>query len=169
MAMEIEDECWPAGGSGMAILCEQLLERGLAAIGRLGARPPKGRRAGGGSLVTPPGAACLFCRRNAEREVHLLSVLEDVETDEALAAMLQAAPLCVRHALAGLETWRSGESRRWLGTRVRSRIEALAADLREFRRAQDWQSRTKEAGQGRDAASVRRAVEALTGPDPRAR
>jgi hypothetical protein len=158
MAVEIEDECWPAGGFGVAILCEDVLRKAQAAVECI--RPSKnGRRRSGVALE--PGSACIFCSENRRKEQALVEVLEELSDEDEFAAPLNAGRLCLGHVQLALNTWKDSAKHEWLAAALRERSAALAADLREFIRKHDYQFRDEP--KGREQHSVRRTAEFLFG------
>jgi hypothetical protein len=162
IAKRIEEECWPAGGIGVAILCENLLE---------GFSPPVPPRKQRGSRLSAshqkngelrsPGFACTFCRDNRERERALLEELNDLVTESEWSKTLTDAPLCLSHTWLAFRFWRGERARAWIDAYFRSRREQLVADVREFIRKRDWQYRNDQGGSEQHA--VPSAIEFLVG------
>jgi hypothetical protein len=171
IAKEIEQECWPAGGIGVAILCENLLGRvleGFPSSGLGEQRNPFGnllwwRRAVNRRHLQ----GCTFCQSNENREKDVIVVLESLCDDKEFKQMLREGPLCVRHATDALRSWRDAQKRGWLVQLVCEQMESLIDDLREFIRKHDWQYRNEVMG--READAVVRSISVIAAPrDPRA-
>lgn len=167
MAKEIEEETWPTGGFGMAILCEdltRLTDAGLANVAAVqaNARPTLLRRRVGRAFI--PGHDCMFCRDNREKERFLAEVLEELVDEQEFARPLERHGLCSRHGQLALQIWKDQEKRRKLSTQLKTQIAELAADLREFIRKHDYQYRDEPPGREHD--SVLRAIRTFVGPDP---
>jgi hypothetical protein len=166
VAKQIEDSCWPAGGIGLAILCENLVSQAVKESAdvlmqdqRSMLRPlPRRQQRGANHL---PGHACIFCQCNAQRELSLVSELEALVEEPEWMKILQAAPLCFRHALFSLRNWKSHQNRGWLLEQLKSQQVQLATDLREFIRKHDYQCRNEP--RGREENSVSRAIGFLVG------
>jgi hypothetical protein len=166
MAKEIEEECWPAGGIGVAILCENLLGRvleGFPSSGLGEQRNPFGnllwwRRAVNRSRLQ----GCTFCQSNENREKDVIVVLESLCDEEEFKQMLREGPLCVRHATDALRSWRDAHKRGWLVQLVCEQMERLIDDLREFIRKHDWQYRNEVMG--READAVVRSISVIAAP-----
>jgi len=158
MAKEIEDECWPAGGIGMAILCEDSILRALRVVD-LGQQRTKHRRRDG--VAFEPGSACTFCRENRRKELSLVEVLEELTEEEEFAQPLAHGRLCLRHTELALQRWANPEKTCWLATILQKKADELHADLREFIRKHDYQFRDEPKGREQD--SVRRSAEFLFG------
>jgi hypothetical protein len=85
IAKEIEDETWPTGGFGMAILCEGLTHLAGAGLSEVAALEPNARR----TLLRRreahmflPGHDCMFCKDNRKKEQFLAEVLENLVDEE---------------------------------------------------------------------------------------
>lgn len=165
IAKRIEEECWPAGGIGLAILCENLLDEfsySSLFAGQNGRRSRSSRfspQKDGEARLT--GFACTFCRDNQEREHALLQELNELVTENEWSKLLADAPLCLRHASLALRLWQGDEARGWIETYFRAKSEQLASAVREYIRKRDWQYRNEPAGTEQDA--VPRAIEFLAG------
>jgi Family of unknown function (DUF6062) len=165
MAKEIEDETWPTGGIGMAILCEdlvRLVECGLERVSVAGPNSQRGlfhRREE--SLAFYAGHDCMFCQDNAEKELFLAEVLEDLIDEEEFAKPLAKNGLCARHGQMALQLWKDQTKRQELARGLKAQASRLAADLREFIRKHDYQYREELRGPEQD--SVLRAIYLLAG------
>jgi hypothetical protein len=167
MAKEIEDETWLTGGFGMAILCEsltRLADTGLSEVAAVdpNARPTLLRRRE--AHVFLPGHDCIFCRDNREKERFLAEVLENLVDEEEFQKPLATHGLCIRHGELALQIWSDQEKRKELFAQLQTRVNELAADLREFIRKRDYQYRSEPPGREQD--SVLRAMRFFFGPDP---
>ncbi|MGH9547393.1 MAG: DUF6062 family protein [Terriglobales bacterium] len=165
MAKEIEDETWPTGGIGMAILCEDLVRLVNANLEKLPlaeTNPRKGlfhHREGAQAFV--PGHGCPFCRDNAEKERFLAEVLEELVEEQEFARPLSRNGLCARHGQMTLRCWKDQGKRQELFLSLKVQATQLAADLREFIRKHDYQYRSEPGGPEQD--SVLRAIHLLAG------
>ena len=167
MAKEIEDETWPTGGFGMAILCESLThlaDAGLSEVAAVepNARPTLLRRREANVFL--PGHDCMFCRDNREKEQFLAEVLENLVDESEFKKPLATHGLCIRHGELALQIWKDPEKRTELFAFLRTRVSELAADLHEFIRKRDYQYRSETPGREQD--SVLRAMRFFVGPDP---
>ncbi len=171
-----EEGCWPAGGIGVAILCENLISRALGALPD--AKDFEGRKRGGlfprktASFLAPPTLDCMFCRDLAEREESLLETLELLKRKELWKEKLDRSPLCLHHTMLAPNHWESPDCRQLLRSDAEARFRQLRADLNEFIRKHDWNHREEPLGREREA--VERAIQLLTGlerqfPQPRKR
>jgi Family of unknown function (DUF6062) len=167
IAKEIEDETWPTGGFGMAILCEGLTHLAGAGLSEVAALEPNARR----TLLRRreahmflPGHDCMFCKDNRKKEQFLAEVLENLVDEEEFQKPLATHGLCIRHGELALQIWKDREKRKELFEQLRARISELAADLREFIRKRDYQYRSEPPGREQD--SLRRAMRFFVGPDP---
>jgi hypothetical protein len=163
IAKGIEDECWPAGGIGMAILCENLLTQFLRKV----------RTHDFSSVLRPlrqlhwwsprgnaePKEACTFCRRSESREQSTIEVLESLCEEEEFKEKLREGPLCVVHAADALRSWRDATKRAWLAQLLCEQSERLMDDLHEFIRKHDWLHRDEPMG--REVDAVARSISAL--------
>jgi hypothetical protein len=165
IAKRIEEECWPAGGIGVAILCENLLQQ----LSSQPLSPVKRRR--GGRLrgwnqedrdSRLPGFACAFCRDNEERERALLQEVGELISEHKWSEMLADAPPCFEHAWLDFQLWERTDAHSWIEGYVEKQRERLNAAVREFIRKRDWQYRNEPRGPEKDA--VLRAIEFLVGP-----
>jgi hypothetical protein len=166
IAKRIEEECWRAGGIGVAILCENLMGQIPSELPAPGS-PDRKRVWRGVRRGEPldglrlPGFACGYCQENEDRERSLLPELERLLDQQEWSAMLQDAPLCLRHAWLASRLWQRAEARGWLCSRFQDLRKQLANDLQEFIRKHDWQHRDEPLGRERDA--VPRAIRFLVG------
>jgi len=165
IAKRIEEECWPAGGIGVAILCENLLDEFSSPAllagqnRRYSRRPPFSQQKEREPRL--PGFACTFCRDNQEREYALLEELNGLVTEDEWSKLLSVAPLCLRHAWLALRLWQGDEARAWIEKYFRTRRDQLAADVKEYIRKRDWQYRDEPPGS--EQAAVPHAIEFLVG------
>jgi Family of unknown function (DUF6062) len=168
MAKEIEDETWPGGGIGVAILCEDLMrlaERGMERVSAAGCNSHKGLfRRGEDARAFAPGYGCMFCRDSGEKELFLAEVLEELVEEKEFAEPLARNGLCARHGQMALQLWKDEAKRQDLSRRLRAQVSRLAGDLREFIRKHDYQYRQEPAGPEQD--SVVRAIHLLVGEEP---
>lgn len=166
MAQDIEEKAWPAGGFGLAILCQQLLvraEQRLAEAERtrsLKRRPALFRREG----KTPrliQREECLFCLENGSREKMYASVLEESMQEADFQFSFSDNPLCLSHAILCLNSWQPTRYRRWLQRSLQEYISELKADAREFIDKHDY--RRREEAAGREGNVVNRTRDFLLG------
>ncbi len=90
-AMKIEDECWPAGGFGMAMLCEDLLRLASDALTR--SANPDTRISGTnrkGEELFRPGGSCVFCKDSAETEMVFMDLLEELVGEPSFRNAVEA-------------------------------------------------------------------------------
>jgi len=165
VAKRIEDDCWPAGGIGVAILCENLIEQAIAELPsetEFGRSEPIGlfQRKRNPS-VPAPGFGCIFCRDALEQEQSLVETLQYLKNKSAWSGRLEASPLCEHHALLALHIWRNPDDKRLLRASLERRLTELRGDLNEFIRKHDWNHREEPMGREKDA--VQRAIEIMTG------
>jgi hypothetical protein len=165
LAEQIEKESWPAGGIGIAILCEQLVAQARAGIDVVARMPNRTTR---WQLkrkqpvdVFVAGSGCIFCRENREREEGRVRVLEELIEDEDFSRSLSSKGLCVRHAQMALRLWKDPGKRQWLQRIVRQQLAELEADLREFIEKHDYQRRREPLG--RENCAVSKAMNLLVG------
>jgi hypothetical protein len=166
MAKRVEDDGWPAGGIGIAALCESLVEGAITKLPRDanlthrgGTGPFRPRR----EVSVPQwGSGCIFCRHRIEREQSLLDVLQYLKNKAAWSQRVGQSPLCVHHALMALQVWRDPADKVELCSRLRARLQQLGADLKEFIRKRDCNHRDEPPG--REKAAVLGAVQMLAGP-----
>lgn len=166
MARDIEEESWPAGGFALATLCEQLLiraERRMVDAERdlnsrqkaqLFRRKEKSPR----SFQT---YTCLFCRENEERDLMYADALEGMLEDDDCRLSFSENPLCVRHSLLCLNSWKLDRHVKWLHTSLREYVAELKDGAHEFISKHDYR-RSKEPP-GREAGIVKRARDFLLG------
>jgi Family of unknown function (DUF6062) len=165
MAKEIEDEAWPTGGIGMAILCDDLMRlvnAGLEKVAADGANSHRGlfhRRPR--TVAFRPGHDCMFCHDNAEKEQFLAEVLEELVDEPEFARPLARHGLCARHGQMALQFWKDGVKRQELFLNLKAHATQLAAELREFIRKHDY--RYRDAAPGAEQDSVLRAIQQLVG------
>jgi Family of unknown function (DUF6062) len=167
MAKDIEDETWPTGGFGLAILCESLTrfaDTGLSEVVRVepNSRPTLLRRRDAHVFIL--GHDCIFCQDNREKEEFLGEVLEQLVDEEEFQKPLASHGLCIRHGELALQIWTDQEKRKHLLAQLKTQVSELAGNLREFIRKRDYQYRKEPPGRERD--SVLRAMRLLVGPNP---
>jgi hypothetical protein len=166
IAKRIEEECWPAGGIGVAILCENLLQQVPSEPSSPAKRRRRRRLRGLGDQEDHdwrlPGFACAFCRDNEERERALLQELGKLIGEHEWSEMLADAPPCFGHTWLAFQLWEHTDAHGWIESYVRKQREHLNAAVREFIRKRDWQYRNEPRGPEQDA--VPRAIEFLVGP-----
>jgi hypothetical protein len=154
MGMEIETECWQAGGIGMAILCEDLVRHAMADAEQ--ASYHGDRRDG-----FEPGFACMFCEEKRRKERALVDVLEELADEDEFRGPLQNGRMCFTHAQLAIQSWTVVEKREWVKTALADRASRLSEDLRELIRKYDYQF--KDEPKGREQGAVRRSAEFLFG------
>jgi hypothetical protein len=160
-----EEECWPAGGIGLAILCENLVARAItdlpreADLDRPEAVNPFRRKRD--THMPDPGSDCMFCRDWIDREKSRIETLEYLKSKPTWSQKLEQSPLCVHHAQLALGIWRDPEDKRQLRSALETRLRELQGDLNEFVRKHDWNHRDEPLGREGDA--VERAIRVLTG------
>lgn len=167
MAQEIEEETWPTGGIGLAILCEDLMRLVDAGLENVAAAEPNSRNTWfhhREMRAFVPGHDCMFCKDNADKEKFLAEVLEELVDEQEFARPLAEHGLCARHGQLALEIWKDQAKREELFNRLRVQAAELAADLREFIRKHDYQYRSEPPGREQD--SVFRAIRLLVGHSP---
>jgi hypothetical protein len=162
MAKEIEDECWPTGGIGMAILCEDLvrqvqvqMSQREASDSRKRSREPRSPRL---------GRDCMFCVDLRQKEESLIEALEEISEEPSFARRFTADRFCARHGELAGERWHRVTRRNWASELVQCHLAELAGDLREFIRKHDYQHRHEQPGREHDV--VLRAIAFLIGPKP---
>jgi hypothetical protein len=106
MANRVEDDGWPAGGIGVAALCESLVERVITNLPRdsdLTRRERMGPfRVRRQATVPQSGSGCIFCRRRIEREYTVLDTLQYLKNKTTWSERLAQPPLCLYHGLMAL-------------------------------------------------------------------
>lgn len=166
IAKQIEDDCWLAGGIGIAILCENLVKNALSRLPQdIDLYPHqllRSFRLHRESLSTPlPGEECMFCDDSAKRETAIIETLEDLKLDPKWYENLKQAPLCLRHGVMALRLWNKPLNRQELRQELETLLLELQLDLKEFVRKHDWNYRNETPGREKDA--VARAIRTLTG------
>jgi Family of unknown function (DUF6062) len=165
IAKRMEDDGWRAGGIGLAILCESLIEHAIlelppeAELSRHEPMSPFRRKRD--LRAFGPGSGCIFCRDSREREESLIEVLEYLKNKPTWSERIEQSPLCAHHALLALQVWRGPEDKRQLRATLETQLRQLQADLNDFIRKHDWNHREEPIGRERDA--VPRAIQVLTG------
>jgi len=165
IAKRIEDDGWRAGGIGLAILCENLVEHATAEL-------PTEAELNRHELISPfrrkrdihafiAGSGCIFCRDRMEREESLVEILEYLKNKPTWSGRLEQSPLCLHHAMLALEIWREPEDKRQLRAALETQLRRLQADLNNFIRKHDWNHREEPMGREKDA--VPRTIQVLTG------
>lgn len=167
-AKRIEERCWPAGGIGVALLCENLIRRYSVEtteyLDENQRRPLRFlRRSQKRRDFCAPGFRCTFCQDNEEREKHLVQVIKELIEQPTWSKMLEEAPLCLRHAVLALNMWGDSLSQERIREHFQGHLCQLTTDIEEFIRKSDWQYRNEPKGRERDA--VFRAIEYLVGLD----
>jgi hypothetical protein len=166
LAKFIEEESWPAGGIGMAILCEQLVGRvraGLDAVKGAPSRTMRRLKRSPAAAAFFAGSGCMFCRENRERAEGHVEALEKLIEEDEFRGPLSGNPLCVAHAQMALRQWKHSEKRQWLRGVIQRQIADLEKDLREFIEKHDYRRRGKSLRH--EGSAVLRAMEFLTGLD----
>ena len=171
-AKGIEEECW-AEGFGIAILCEDLLQRSLKDLELLSKNPErlprnflKIRRSSAPSarrfrLVA--GADCIACVMMKSSEEHYLAVLEELLEEPGFGDRYSHSPgLCLRHLQAAAERWESASALELIRNTAQKAARQLMTELREFQRKHDYQY--KHEPRGSEWSSPERAIEFLAGP-----
>jgi len=167
IAKRVEEDGWRSGGIGVAILCENLVERAIAGLprdGELSRRETKTPSLRKRAIDVPPaGSGCIFCHDWIEREEWLVRALEQLKSKPAWFESLERSPLCFQHTLLAAQIWREPADRMQLRAALEARLEELQADLKEFIRKHDWNHRDEPLGREKDA--VLRAIRTLSGPE----
>jgi hypothetical protein len=171
-AKGIEEECW-AEGFGVAILCEDLLQKSLKDLELLSKNPDrltrnflKIRRASAPSarrfrLVA--GTDCIACAVLKSSEEHYLAALEELlEEPDFGDRYSRSAGLCLRHLQAAGGHWESKTALELVRTTAERFVCQLLDELREFQRKHDYQY--KHEPRGSEWSSPERAIEFLAGP-----
>jgi hypothetical protein len=165
MAERVEEDGWPAGGVGIATLCERLVERAIRKLPRdaeLTRRETTGPfRLRRETTVPQSGLECIFCRQRNERERSILDALQYLKNKAAWSRRIAQSPPCMHHALMALRIWRDPADKLELCSGLGMRLQELEADLKEFVRKHDWNHRDEPLGREKDA--VLRAMQILTG------
>lgn len=117
MAKEIEDDTWPTGGFGLAILCESLTrfaDTGLSEVADVepNSRLTLLRRRQANAFI--PGHDCMFCQDNREKEEFLAEVLEELNSRMARKPSGRCSTFCQcrDRTAASLARFNSGERSR---------------------------------------------------------
>jgi len=165
IAKRIEEDEWPSGGIGVAILCESIVAKAIQDLPNpkeLSRRPAIGPfREKPRVEVSSPGSDCIFCRDQRDREESLVEILEFLKHKPGWSEKLAQSPLCVRHALMAFRMWREPVDKLQLRTALDEYLCQLQTDLKEFIRKHDWNYRHEPLGREKNA--VIRAIQALTG------
>jgi hypothetical protein len=165
LAKEIEDECWPAGGVGMAMLCEDLVRETASHIQHLDANnSPAPRPRQSNTNVVLPDYNCVFCAELREKQDGLIKALEQVAGEEEFATRLTPDRLCAFHMQVAIAGWQDSHKRSWIARLAEQQLSVLAEDLREFIRKHDHQHRQEASGHEHDV--VVRAIAFLAGGNP---
>ncbi len=171
-AKAIEAECW-ADGFGIAILCENLLDRSLNDVKQIpDSKPEKkpsllriptrpARRPAVLGLI--PRSGCTVCAVLRESENHYLAVLEELLEDTDFSQRYQSsAGLCFYHLQVAAGQWQSSVALRLVKSTADGVVRQLIAELREFQRKHDYQYTSEPRGP--EWTSPERAIEFLVGP-----
>lgn len=166
VAKRIEEQCWPAGGIGIALLCENLVRRySVEATQYVDENQRRSfrvlRRNRKRRNFRSPGFGCMFCQDNKERERHLLQTIEELIEQTTWSMMLEDGPLCLRHGVLALSLWQQPSSQERIRECFQSHLSQLTEDIDEFIRKSDWQQRNEPKGPEQDA--VFHAIEYLVG------
>jgi hypothetical protein len=165
IAKRIEEECGPAGGIGVAILCENLVAKVVAELPAetdLRRTEPLGPFRRRKDIHLPaPGCGCIFCLDWIEREESLIATLEYLKNKPVWSDKLEQSPLCVHHSRSALRIWNESENKQQILSALATRLRDLQADLNDFIRKHDWNHRHEPLGREKD--SVQRAIPILTG------
>lgn len=166
VAKRIEEECWHAGGIGLALLCEDLLKRVASAVPPLtrGASASPFDRARLGPLSDDQVASrwgCFFCTESWRHELDVLVQLDDLVFEPEWRELLLQSSLCVRHAWLASGLWKNVESLAWLRSRFEAQVTELSGGIAEFVGKQDWQHRKEPRGEEKFA--VARTISFLVG------
>jgi hypothetical protein len=165
-AKQIERDSW-AEGFGVAILCEDLLDRILAGLDGLqlsqnGAKRRLSLKHRKNSLRRLTGERCMVCEVAQESETHYIEALEELLGDSRFADRYrESGGLCLSHLPVAIHSWTSLaviDLARQLGKKHAQR---LIAELQEFQRKHDYQY--KHEPRGAEWSSPDRAIEFLTG------
>ena len=171
-AKGIEEECW-AEGFGVAILCEDLLQRSLKDLELLSKNPDrltrnflKIRRSSAISakrIHLVAGTDCIACAVLKSSEEHYLAVLEELLEEPDFGDRYNHSPgLCLRHLQTAAERWQSPAALELVKVRAQHVLHKLLAELREFQRKHDYQH--KHESRGSEWSSPERTIEFLVGP-----
>lgn len=166
MAEQIEEDSWQAGGIGLAILCEDLLRLADKIIEHTTAASRKNQRLIGRRVVPASitlGAPCIFCEENATREAYLIEVLEELIGEPQFQCIFTDRPLCLTHSQTALAKWKSTDNRSSLSNALRSRLQRLTAEMRQFIDKHDHQHRNELHHAERNILQY--AIDALVGLD----
>ena len=165
-AKEIEGESW-ADGFGVAILCENLLERILAGLDGLQANRNRAKRSLSLKRRKPSfqrltGQRCMVCQVAQESETHYIEALEELLADSSFAEPYrQTSGLCLIHLPAAFQFWTSPASLALVRQLAKDHAQRLISELRNLQRKHDYQYRHEP--HGADWSSSERAIEFLTG------
>jgi len=150
-------------GLPVALWYADQLEEALDFLARLrqSKRKPDGGEALKKGQAHPP---CPVCEWESENERLRCSTLLKYLDDDELRQALEAGPgLCLPHLLEVLAATKSSEAWTYLIELHQRKLAALASEVKEFLRKQDY--RFASEGFGAEADSWRRAVKALLGAD----
>jgi hypothetical protein len=170
-AKAIEEESW-SDGFGIAILCENLLERSLTDIEALRTNPSIFRRTrsrlwgnheGSGRVFqVATGKDCMVCAMARASEEHYLEAVEELlEESEFAKRYRQSGGFCLAHLRAGAETWTSPTALSVVCEIAQNQVRRLINELREFQRKHDYQY--KHEPHGKEWSSPERAISFLVG------
>jgi Family of unknown function (DUF6062) len=165
-AKEIEDENW-ADGFGVAILCQNLLERILPVLNALdvnqnGTKRGLSLKHRKNSLPRLAGERCMVCELAQQSEARYMEALEELLGDPSFADQYrQSAGLCLPHVPIAFHCWTSPAAVGLVGQGVKKQAERLVSKLEEFQRKHDYQY--KHEPRGAEWSSPGRAIEFLIG------
>jgi len=165
IAKRIEEDEWPSGGIGVALLCENVVAdtiENLPSSKELNRPRPMGPFREKPRVDVPSsGSGCIFCHDWSAREESLVEVLEFLKRKPTWSEKVERSPLCVRHTLMALQIWKQPADKLQLRATLEEHLRQLQTDLKEFIRKHDWNYRAEPLGRERDAVS--RAIQGLTG------
>jgi hypothetical protein len=166
-AKAIEDESW-TDGFGIAILCENLLEKSLKNVelmqtSRNGSkRGFLGVRRGEAVFRLYPGRGCTVCAMAHESEAHYLEALEELLSEPDFTRRYERSRgVCLGHVQAAAQTWTLSASLSVVREVADRHVRQLISELREFQRKHDYQY--KHEPRGEEWSAPERAIEFLTG------
>jgi hypothetical protein len=157
MAKDIEQECWPAGGIGLAILCDVLLketDRSLVAA------QANNRVSSLQEFASHKN--CIFCSELRDKESRILEVVETVLNQPDFQSILNPGRMCLQHAWSAEAIGEQSEYRMRVLSAVKAFIEQTGPQLKNVISRHDF--RESESGNQLDTQSVDRAMKFLASP-----
>jgi Family of unknown function (DUF6062) len=170
-AKQIETKCW-ADGFGVAILCENLVQKALEDVKRMPERrvPQKSALLGYRNrsreqpiqFALAPGSGCTVCAVLSESENHQVMVLEELLEEPDFATRYQQSPgLCFYHLRMTAGRWQSPVALSLAKSTAERVALELITELREFQRKHDYQYRHEP--RGAESTAAERAIQFLVG------